>query len=213
MGHMNTQRLLHTALPFLLLALAFAALASLCVRGMPGQLEGQGLAAASQLLQGASPLNPQWGSLQASAVLLQPALALSIALLGSTQGAVASMRLVFLTLAFLEALVSYKLLLKRLGSTGSLLLSLGALLCSGCGLEMAVPYGLCVIFQLVTLPTEFNASRRARVAIERSALLSEEEQKNAKKVLTAAALTYVAALATALAQFVRLLTIVNRRRD
>lgn len=143
---MNTQRLLHTALPFLLLALAFAALASLCVRGMPGQLEGQGLAAASQLLQGASPLNPQWGSLQASAVLLQPALALSIALLGSTQGAVACMRLAFLTLAFLEALVSYKLLSKRLGSTGSLLLSLGALLCCGCGLEMAAPYGLCVIF-------------------------------------------------------------------
>ena len=77
----------------------------------------------------------------------------------------------------------------------------------------ALCYGLCVIFQLVTLPTEFNASRRALVAIERSALLSEEEQKNAKKVLTAAALTYVAALATALAQFVRLLTIVNRRRD
>lgn len=77
----------------------------------------------------------------------------------------------------------------------------------------ALCYGLCVIFQLVTLPTEFNASRRALVAIDRSALLSEEEQKNAKKVLTAAALTYVAALATALAQFVRLLTIVNRRRD
>lgn len=77
----------------------------------------------------------------------------------------------------------------------------------------ALCYGLCVIFQLVTLPTEFNASRRALKAIEGSALLTGEEQKGAKKVLTAAALTYVAALATALAQFVRLLTIVNRRRD
>ena len=77
----------------------------------------------------------------------------------------------------------------------------------------ALCYGLCVIFQLVTLPTEFNASRRALKAIEGSSLLTDEEQKGAKKVLTAAALTYVAALATALAQFVRLLTIVNRRRD
>ena len=77
----------------------------------------------------------------------------------------------------------------------------------------ALCYGLCVIFQLVTLPTEFNASHRALKAIEGSALLTDEEQKGAKKVLTAAALTYVAALATALAQFVRLLTIVNRRRD
>lgn len=77
----------------------------------------------------------------------------------------------------------------------------------------ALCYGLCVIFQLVTLPTEFNASHRALKAIEGSSLLTDEEQKGAKKVLTAAALTYVAALATALAQFVRLLTIVNRRRD
>lgn len=77
----------------------------------------------------------------------------------------------------------------------------------------ALCYGLCVIFQLVTLPTEFNASHRALKAIEGSSLLTDEEQKGAKKVLAAAALTYVAALATALAQFVRLLTIVNRRRD
>ena len=75
-------------------------------------------------------------------------------------------------------------------------------------------YGLCVIFQLLTLPTEFNASRRAVAAIENSALLMEEEQKGARKVLRAAALTYVAALATTLAQFLRLLMLVNgRRRD
>ncbi|MBO2526696.1 MAG: peptidase [Clostridiales bacterium] len=76
-------------------------------------------------------------------------------------------------------------------------------------------YGLCVIFQLVTLPTEFNASRRAVKAIEGSSLLTAEEQKGARKVLSAAALTYVAALATSLAQFVRLLLLVsgNRRRN
>lgn len=77
----------------------------------------------------------------------------------------------------------------------------------------ALCYGMCVIFQLVTLPTEFNASRRAVTAIENCGLLTVEEQRGARKVLSAAALTYVAALATALAQFIRLLLIVSRRRD
>lgn len=76
-------------------------------------------------------------------------------------------------------------------------------------------YGLCVIFQLVTLPTEFDASRRALQAIKGSGLLTEQEQRAARKVLSAAALTYVAALAASLAQFARLLILVggNRRRD
>ena len=77
-------------------------------------------------------------------------------------------------------------------------------------------YGLCVVFQLVTLPTEFNASHRALRAIEESALLLPEEQTAAKRVLTAAALTYVAALSVTIMQFLRLLLIVtggNRRRD
>ncbi len=74
-------------------------------------------------------------------------------------------------------------------------------------------FGLCVVFQLVTLPTEFNASRRALKAIENGSLLTEEEQKGAKKVLTAAAMTYVAALALALTQFLRLAFLVGRRRD
>ena len=73
-------------------------------------------------------------------------------------------------------------------------------------------FGMCVVFQLVTLPTEYNASRRALKAIEGSYLLTEEEQKGAKKVLSAAALTYVAALAVAITQFLRLLLIVGRRR-
>ena len=81
----------------------------------------------------------------------------------------------------------------------------------GCAL-----YGLVTIFQLVTLPTEFNASHRALRAIEESALLLPEEQTAAKRVLTAAALTYVAALSVTIMQFLRLLLIVaggNRRRD
>ncbi len=74
-------------------------------------------------------------------------------------------------------------------------------------------FGLCVVFQLLTLPTEFNASRRALSTIENANLLTEEEQKGAKKVLTAAAMTYVAALAVALTQFLRLALLVGRRRD
>ena len=76
-------------------------------------------------------------------------------------------------------------------------------------------FGMSVVFQLVTLPTEYNASRRALTAIEDSRLLTEEEQRAAKKVLSAAALTYVAALSVSLAQFLRLFLMVagRRRRD
>ena len=75
-------------------------------------------------------------------------------------------------------------------------------------------FGFSVVFQLVTLPTEYNASNRALAAIEQSRLLTPEEQKGAKKVLSAAALTYVAALSVSLAQFLRLfLVVAGRRRD
>lgn len=77
-------------------------------------------------------------------------------------------------------------------------------------------FGLSLVFQVVTLPVEFNASRRALQAIEQGGLLTEEEQRGAKKTLTAAALTYVAATAVALAQLLRLLAIFGgsrRRRD
>ena len=75
-------------------------------------------------------------------------------------------------------------------------------------------FGLSLVFQLVTLPVEFNASRRAMAAIESANLLTEDEQRGAKKTLTAAALTYVAATATALAQLLRLILLFggNRRR-
>ena len=72
-------------------------------------------------------------------------------------------------------------------------------------------FGLSVVFQLVTLPVEFNASRRAMDAIASAGLLSEEEQRGAKKTLQAAALTYVAATATAIAQLLRLLVIFGGR--
>ena len=73
-------------------------------------------------------------------------------------------------------------------------------------------FGLSLVFQLVTLPVEFNASRRAMQAIESAELLTEDEQRGARKTLTAAAMTYVAATAVALAQLVRLLALFGGRR-
>ena len=73
-------------------------------------------------------------------------------------------------------------------------------------------FSLSLVFQLVTLPVEFNASRRAVSAIEQGGILYEDELEGAKKTLRAAALTYVAAAATSLAQLLRLLAIYGRRR-
>lgn len=71
-------------------------------------------------------------------------------------------------------------------------------------------YAAVAFFQLVTLPVEFNASKRALQTIETNGFLEGEEYNGAKKVLTAAALTYVAALASALATLLRLFLILNR---
>ncbi len=78
-------------------------------------------------------------------------------------------------------------------------------------------FSLCLVFQLLTLPTEFNASRRALKAIGEGGYLTSEETAGAKRVLKAAAMTYVGALAVTLAQLLRLVLIVarlggNRRR-
>ena len=75
-------------------------------------------------------------------------------------------------------------------------------------------FSFTALFQLVTLPTEFNASRRAVAAIRETGILADDELECAKEVLSAAALTYVAALASSLSQLLRLLLILNRsRRD
>ena len=73
-------------------------------------------------------------------------------------------------------------------------------------------FGFSLVFQLVTLPVEFNASRRALAAIEQTGILTDEERAGARKTLTAAALTYVAATAVALAQLLRLITLFGGRR-
>ncbi len=69
-----------------------------------------------------------------------------------------------------------------------------------------------VLFQIVTLPVEFNASKRALYQLE-DGIVFRDEIDSSKKVLTAAALTYVAATLVAIGQLLRLLSISNRRRD
>lgn len=103
------------------------------------------------------------------------------------------------------------------------LIIIGFLLCSmpyaygGIGYMMLIAgvilFSTCVLFQLVTLPVEFDASRRALESIENLGFLSESELPGARKVLKAAALTYVAALAVSVAQLLRILVLVSGRRD
>lgn len=88
-----------------------------------------------------------------------------------------------------------------------LIFSIGPLLTAG-----IVLFSLAVLFQLVTLPVEFNASSRALRILEERHILSSSELSGGKKVLRAAALTYVAALASSLLQLLRLI-ILARGRD
>lgn len=76
-------------------------------------------------------------------------------------------------------------------------------------------FSLSVIFQLATLPVEFNASAKAVAKVEQYGLLSREENGGCKKVLSAAAMTYVAAAASSILQLLRLVLLFggNRRRD
>ena len=75
-------------------------------------------------------------------------------------------------------------------------------------------FAVAVLGQIVTLPVEFNASSRAMASLRDTGLLDEEELRGARKVLTAAAMTYVAALLVSIAQLLRfLLAFAGRRRD
>ena len=71
-------------------------------------------------------------------------------------------------------------------------------------------FSFTTVFQLLTLPTEFNASSRALHEIQRAGILYSDEIHGAKKVLNAAAMTYVAALAVSITQLLRLLLILTR---
>ena len=98
-------------------------------------------------------------------------------------------------------------------SVSPLMLILG--LVSGYGILAYIGialFGTSVLFQLATLPVEFNASRRAVRALEASGRFTDDEMKGVKKVLFAAAMTYVAALLVSLMQLLRLLLIYGGRR-
>lgn len=74
-------------------------------------------------------------------------------------------------------------------------------------------FSLIVLFQFVTLPVEFDASHRALKTLDAYHMLDDDEIGSARKVLTAAAMTYVASLVSSILQLVRLLGLVDRRKD
>jgi Zn-dependent membrane protease YugP len=102
----------------------------------------------------------------------------------------------------------------RIGSAAAMPLFLIGLFLAADALMMfgILAYSVVTLFQLITLPVEFNASRRAMVALESSGHFSGEEADGARCVLRAAAMTYVAALATSLLTLLRLLVLASGRR-
>ncbi len=104
-------------------------------------------------------------------------------------------------------------------SIGMILIPIGILLCylgenyAWVAYLGVILYSSCLVFQLVTLPTEFNASRRALVALGETGTLDSEELAKAKKVLSAAALTYVASLAVTAMTILRFLLIIAGASD
>jgi hypothetical protein len=97
----------------------------------------------------------------------------------------------------------------------------GILLLSFAGLQIgynllmigAIALGLIVLFQLVTLPVEFDASRRAKKQLVSLGILDEDEMPGVNQTLDAAALTYVAAFVAALGSLLHILMILSGRRD
>lgn len=98
--------------------------------------------------------------------------------------------------------ISWPLILIGFFLNGEMLITFGILL-----------FSLAVLFQLVTLPVEFNASGRALKILEQNGILGHDEIGKSKKVLCAAALTYVAAAAASILQLLRLLLLFSQRRD
>lgn len=104
----------------------------------------------------------------------------------------------------------------RFGSSAAWFFIMAGLLIPSLGNLMDIGiilFGAAVAFQLITLPVEFNASKRALEMLDANGLvIDNKERKGAENVLRAAALTYVAAMASGLAQLMRLIVIRNRRR-
>ena len=106
---------------------------------------------------------------------------------------------------FLDPGISWPLIIMGLfirGEMSTLFINLGILM-----------FSLAVLFQIITLPVEFNASGRALKILKNSGMLYESEVREARSVLTAAALTYVASAASALLQLLRILILTGGRRN
>ena len=104
----------------------------------------------------------------------------------------------------------------NIGANISWPLILVGLLLGGSGVLIRIGilmFSLAVLFQLVTLPVEFNASNRSMNLISETGILYQEELAKTKKVLNAAALTYVAAAASSILQLLRLVLLYGRRRN
>ena len=102
----------------------------------------------------------------------------------------------------------------NIGSIGSYIAILLGIFFSQSGLIMlgAVLFSGIVLFNLVTLPVEVDASRRAMAEVDRLGLLTDEERSGGRKVLFAAGMTYFISLMTSIVQLLRLLSIANSRR-
>lgn len=116
-----------------------------------------------------------------------------------------SLRSALVPVANFGSMLAWPLILIGLfinGRSSTLIIDLGIVL-----------FSAAVLFQLVTLPVEFDASRRALVMLRTENILSDDELKNTRKVLKSAAFTYVASAAAAILQLLRIVLLVGGRRD
>ena len=116
-----------------------------------------------------------------------------------------SLRRALVQVANFGSMLAWPLILIGLfinGRSSTLIIDLGIVL-----------FSAAVLFQLVTLPVEFDASRRALVMLRTQNILSDDELKNTRKVLKSAAFTYVASAAAAILQLLRIILLVGGRRD
>lgn len=116
-----------------------------------------------------------------------------------------SLRSALVPIANFGSMLAWPLILIGLfinGRSSTLIIDLGIVL-----------FSAAVLFQLVTLPVEFDASRRALVMLRTQNILSDDELKNTRKVLKSAAFTYVASAAAAILQLLRIILLVGGRRD
>lgn len=116
-----------------------------------------------------------------------------------------SLRSALVPVANFGSMLAWPLILIGLfinGRSSTLIIDLGIVL-----------FSAAVLFQLVTLPVEFDASRRALVMLRTQNILSDDELKNTRKVLKSAAFTYVASAAAAILQLLRIILLAGGRRD